>query len=144
VDCTRTVIRAWRYIFRQLDLAYPPLFDSFDCASHLADGTSIGAKRCGPPHGSAVVPEVKGRYITWLASPLAAISSAGQAIRLTAQRLPGRRARRNAEIAVGQFDEDVVAVGSGAVAGLSDQCGRAHAVDQTRRSRRIGLGHKSL
>jgi hypothetical protein len=32
---------------------------------------------CITPFGSPVVPEVKGRYITWLASPLGSVSSAG-------------------------------------------------------------------
>ena len=86
---------------------------------------------CITPFGSPVVPEVKGRYITWLASPLGVDFERRSGQIAERRRVGGPTAPGAAqEIAVGELGEDVVPVGIGAVAGLRDQRGGAHAVDQ--------------
>src|SRR5438067_13548762 len=85
---------------------------------------------CSTPFGSPVVPEVKGRYdLIGVAARPGLEPRAGQIGERRSVDRPGTPETAD-EIAAGEFGENVMPVGIGAVTGLREQCRGMHAVDQ--------------
>ena len=88
---------------------------------------------CRTPFGAPVVPEVKARYVIWFGSSLGRpVERRSRQIGERPLRRPARPARRSAGNRGRPARRKIVVgpVGIGAVAGLRDQRGGAHPVDQ--------------